>query len=118
MSLVKEVAAELGITEDGATRALGCVFRAVRMTMKADTFNTVRAAFPEVEDWLRAAPVAGGRTAEMLAIVGPEALERSLAELGLTGDQAKKLYAVAGRAIAAELGAAAEDVKQKLPMLA
>lgn len=117
MSLIEQVQAELGIGADGAARAVGTVFRAVRMTMKDERFNAVRDAFPQVEEWLKAAPVAGGRTAEMLAIVGPEALERSLKDLGLDAAQATRLFALVGSALAAAVPDVASDVKANLPML-
>lgn len=117
MSLTDEVRQTLNLGETGAVRAVGAVFRAVRMSMHADQFNHVREAFPQVEEWLQAAPVAGGRTAEMLAIVGPEALGRSLRDLGLDETQATQLYQLVGRALAQAVPEIAARVKKELPLL-
>lgn len=115
--LEREAKDALGVGDDAALRALGTVFRAVRMTMNTQEFQVIQDALPEVETWLKAAPIGGGRTAEMLAIVGPEALATSLRELGLKDAQAEKLYRLVGSRLSDVAPEAAARVSQKLPAL-
>lgn len=117
MDLHGEVKQTLGIGDGGATRALGVVFRAVRMTMNAEQFQTIQEALPDVEVWLKAAPIGGGRTAEMLAIVGPEALGAGLKELGLRDGQVEQVCKLVGNRLAESVPDVAAQIAKKLPAL-
>lgn len=117
VDLFDQVKSGLGVSDTAARRALGTVFRAVRMTVNANEFNAVHEMLPQVDDWLRDAPVGGGRTAEMLAVVGPEGLEQSLTETGLAAQQIEKLYGIVGRKLAELEPALGSKIAEQLPML-
>ena len=117
MDLPGEVKQTLGIDDATAIRAVGTVFRAVRMTLNAQQFRAVYEAFPHLETWLKTVPIGGGRTAEMLAIVGPEALDGGLKELGLDDAQIHTLCRLVGRRIEGASPDTAKRVAEKLPAL-
>lgn len=78
MDLVALVTDKLGVERPQAEAGLGAVFFAIRMAMDAAAFETVKAALPDVLQWMAAGPK-GGRTGEMLSFVGPQALQKRLA---------------------------------------
>lgn len=96
MELVDEVAQGLGCPPEKAQAALGAIFTSVRMSMDAKTFGEVREKFPKVESWMGRALTGGGRTGEMLALVGPGALQRNLKAAGLEPHEMTKLGLMIG----------------------
>ena len=95
MDLLEQVAQDLGSPEK-AQAALGAVFTSVRMSMDAKSFGTLREKFPKVESWMGRALTGGGRTGEMLALVGPGALQRNLKAAGLTPEEMSKVGLMVG----------------------
>lgn len=63
----------------------------IRMAMDAKSFGEIREKFPKVESWMGRALTGGGRTGEMLALVGPGALQRNLKAAGLEPAEMTKL---------------------------
>jgi hypothetical protein len=66
------------------------------MAMDAKSFGDVREKFPKVESWMGQALTGGGRTGEMLALVGPGALQRNLKAAGLAPEEMAKLGLLMG----------------------
>ena len=96
MELVDEVAEALGCPPEKAQAALGAVFTSVRMSMDAKSFGDIREKYPKVESWMGRALTGGGRTGEMLALVGPGALQRNLKAAGLQPEEMTKLGLMMG----------------------
>ena len=111
MDLPQRVADDLGIAHPQAERALGALFMSVRMAVDPALFSRITAALPDVETWLRDIQPAGGRTGEIVALAGPEALGRQLKMAGFNEQQAQRLGATVGTALGELL---AKDVAQKV----
>jgi hypothetical protein len=90
---------QLQLDERTATKALGAVFTSVRMAVDAAAFGMVASAFPDAGVWMHEAPVAGGRTGEMLALATPATLRRSLKNLGLDDAKIDELGKLTGEAL-------------------
>jgi hypothetical protein len=89
--LVQDVAQLLNCPPEKAQAALGAVLTSVRMSMDAKSFGEIREKHPKVESWMGRALTGGGRTGEMLALVGPGALKRNLKAAGLEESDMIKL---------------------------
>lgn len=99
MDLPQRVADELKIDEAQAQQCLSSLFMSIRMAVDPKTFSQVTAAVPEANSWLSTIQLAGGRTGEVIALAGPEALMRQLASHGLSEPQARRLGATVGAAL-------------------
>jgi len=92
--LVSDVGQLLNCPPEKAQAALGAVLTSVRMSMDAGSFGGIREKYPKVESWMGRALTGGGRTGEMLALVGPGALKRNLKAAGLEEPEMIKLGAM------------------------
>lgn len=118
MDLPQRVADELQIGRPQAERALGPLFMSIRMAVDPSLFSKVAAALPDVEDWLRSIQLGSGRTGEILALAGPEALAQQLKLAGFSDEQAKRLGATVGQALGELLTKdAAKRLVERVPLL-
>lgn len=118
MDLPQRVADELGIARPQAERALSALFMSVRMAVDPAVFSKITAALPEVETWLRDIQLAGGRTGEIIALAGPEALIRQLKTVGFGEQQAQRLGATVGEALDELLAKnVAKKIVERVPLL-
>ena len=119
VDLVQQVAAILGGDDTKARSALGSVFMSVRMTIDAETFSKVSAGFPQLDEWMRGITLASGRTGEIIALAGPEALKRQLRQHGLSDAQMQQVGAAVGTAFKQALPKdASEKILQRVALLA
>ncbi|MCH8350822.1 MAG: hypothetical protein IIB29_11250 [Chloroflexi bacterium] len=91
MDLVGKVMTEMGVEHSIAESGLGTVFTNLRLSLNMDSFNEIRAVVPKVDDWVGNTIIGGGRTGEMLALVGPQAFARNLGGAGFTPEQGEQL---------------------------
>ena len=118
MDLQSSVVAEFGVDEETASTALGALFTSIRMAMDNRTFGSVAVAFPSAAGWMRDAPVATGRTGEMLALATPKTLHRSLVALGFDDEEVDRLGALIGAELKEHLASDLyEPLAKKLPLL-
>lgn len=91
----------------------------VRMTIDPETFSKVSAGFPQTDEWTRGITLASGRTGEIIALAGPEALKRQLRQHGLSDAQIQQVGAAVGTALKQALPRdAAEKIMQRVALLA
>ena len=118
MDLAQRVADDLGLARPQAERALSALFMSVRMAVDPATFSKVTAALPDVETWLRDIQLAGGRTGEIIALAGPEALGRQLKATGFNEQQVQRLGTTVGTALREVLPAdVAKKIVERVPLL-
>jgi hypothetical protein len=118
VDLPQQVADELGIGRPVAAQALSALFMSVRMAVDPKTFAHVSTALPDLDDWLRGIQLAGGRTGEVIALAGPEALGRQLKLAGLNEQQAQRFGQSVGKALAELLPKDVfEKVVARVPLL-
>lgn len=118
MNLPRAVAKELGIDQAQAERGLSAVFLSIRMAVDPPTFGEVTKAFPNASVWLRDIELGGGRTGEILALAGPEALRRQLKAAGFTDKDIQQLGPMVNEALRSALSPAAyEQVVARVPLL-
>ena len=90
----------------------------IRMAVDAATFGKVSEAVPEAELWMRGIPLTSGRTGEIVALAGPEALRRHLKKAGLTEEQIEKAGTTVGDALRQLLSKdAAEKITNRITLL-
>ena len=118
MDLIERVVTELGVSEDRAVQGVGGLFVAIRMAVDAKSFTKLTAAFPDAGRWMQHAPFKSGRTGEMLAIVTPGAVQRTMRIAGFTDEQIPHLGGIVGRAIQDHLdGETYGRLAETLPIL-
>ncbi len=118
MDLAQIVATECDLDQDQAQKGLGTLFTAVRMAINANEHQTLKEAFPQVDEWLSHGMMGGGRTGEMLALIGPEALEKNLRRAGLDDTNIPKFAKIVGRALNESVPEIATKIASRLPLLA
>jgi hypothetical protein len=111
VDLVQQVAAIVGGDGDKARSVLGSVFTSVRMAIDTPTFAKLGPAFPQLNEWMRGIQLAQGRTGEIIALAGPEALKRQLGQHGLSETQMQQVGAAVGAALRQALP---NDVSEKI----
>lgn len=100
VDLTQYITRELGVTEGQAKQGAGLFFFAVRMGISADQYTRLKDAFPGLADLVKGAMlVGGGRTGEMLSLIGPEALEQNLKGVGFNDEDIPKLGAIMSEAV-------------------
>lgn len=118
VDLPQRVADDLSIARPQAERALSAIFMSVRMAVDPALFARITAALPDVETWLRGIQLGGGRTGEIVALAGPEALGRQLKLAGFNEHQAQRLGATVGKALGELLPTdVAATVRSQVPLL-
>ena len=120
MDLVQRLTSETGVDTDIAERALGSIFMTIRLAVNAEQYGQIKAAFPQVEDWLKkGTDVGGGRTGEMLAILDAESLAERLQSAGLAQAQQQAFATVIGSAVREALSPElAAQITSRVPLLA
>jgi len=119
VDLLQQLAAEPGFDQRKAELALGMAFTAIRLSLDQPAFERIREGVPHVESWMGKALVTGGRTGEMIGLVGPKALERNLASAGLSPTEVTRLGTIVGSAVSALLRPdAVQALATKVPILA
>ena len=96
MDLVKRVCTELGIEKAKAETGLAAVFTSVRTAVDSTAWQEIKKLLPEAQDLIAKTPIGGGRTGELLALVGPGAIDRSLSAASFEDSEATKLIALVG----------------------
>lgn len=118
MDLPQRVTDTLGLARPQAERVLGPLFMSIRMAVDPALFSKVAAALPDVDQWLRGIQLGGGRTGEIVALAGPEALVQQLKLVGLNAEQAKLLGATVGQALGELLARdVAAKIVERVPLL-
>ena len=117
VDLALNVATECGIDQEQAKKGLGTLFTAVRMAINADEHQILKQAFPQVDEWLGHGMMGGGRTGEMLALIGPEALENNLRRAGFEDTDIPTIGSIVGQALNASVPEIATKVGARLPLI-
>ena len=118
MDLLQQISSECGVDEEQAGKALGTLFTAVRMAINVNEHAQLKQAFPSIDDWLGQGTVGIGRTGEMLALIGPEALENNLKSTGVADDNIPKVCSLVGQALVQNVPEIASKVAARLPLIA
>ena len=117
MDLEQLICTECGVDRSQAAKGLGTLLTAVRLAINANEHAQIKKAFPQVDEWLGQAAVGGGRTGEMLALIGPETLEKRLRSAGFQENDIPKICSIVGRALSDSLPEIAAKVSGRLPMI-
>lgn len=118
MDLVAATSTACNIDDNAASKALGAVFTAIRMSVDTMTFSKVVAAFPRCSTWMRETPTATGQTGALLALATPATLKKGLLQQGLDENAVKTLGRVVGQAVATEVSpSVAALIAKKLPLI-
>jgi len=119
MDLVQRLTTDLGVDQRKAELILGMMFTAVRISVDSPTYEKIKQALPHVESWMGKSLVGGGgRTGEMLGLVGPEALQRNLNSTGLSDAQLRQAGSLVASALREALpGEALNTLATKVPLL-
>jgi len=117
VDLAQVVSNECGIDTEQAQLGLGTIFAAIRMAVDANEHQTIKQAFPQVDEWLGQATIGGGRTGEMLALIGPEALENNLRRAGFDDTNISMIFTTVGLALTERVPEIATKVARRLPLL-
>jgi hypothetical protein len=118
VDLPQVVAKEFGIDVAQAERGLSAVFLSIRMAVDPATYAQVSAAFPDADTWMRGMELGGGRSGEILALAGPEALRRQLKHAGFTEKDIQQLGPMTGKALRAGLRPETFDqIVARVPLL-
>ncbi|MBI3982285.1 MAG: hypothetical protein HY337_05195 [Gemmatimonadetes bacterium] len=118
VDLVQQVATIAGVDEEKSRSILGSIFTSVRMAVDAATFSKVTGVFPRLDEWMRGIPLAQGRTGEIIALAGAEALKRQLKQQGLSEQQMQQVGAAVGAAVRQMLPRdACDKIVQRVPLL-
>jgi len=118
VDLAQRVSVECGIDQEQARTGLGTLFTAVRMAINANEHKLLTEAFPDLDGWLEQGMMSGGRTGEMLALIGTEALEKNLRSTGLEDAQIAKLAKIVGGALHQSVPEIGAKVTSRLPLIA
>ncbi len=117
MDLTQRVSTECAIDHERALRGLGTLFTAVRMAINANEHKALKQAFPQVDEWLGHGMMGRGRTGEMLALVGPEALEKNLRRAGFDESNIPKIGKIVGQALNDAVPDIGAKVASRLPLI-
>ena len=118
MSLLEVVTTELALDREKAQAGLGALFTSIRLATDARTFETIKAKIPEIDGWVGRSYSGGGRTGEIMTLMGPQALTRTLTAAGFSADEIAGLGRVVGRSLKDILPAeAVTQLTGKLPLL-
>ena len=118
MDLVQLVCNELGIEKVKAQAGLAVVFTSVRTAMDSTAWQEIAKLVPEAQDMINGTQVGGGRTGELLALVGPGSINRNLSAASFDDSEAMKLIALVGGILQNGLTAAvATQLASRLPDL-
>ncbi|MFQ5704034.1 MAG: hypothetical protein ACE5HT_08435 [Gemmatimonadales bacterium] len=98
MDLVQHVANEFNVDAGQAERGLGWIFTSVRLAIEPEAYRPIKSAFPDSDAWMSRA-MAGGRTGEMLALMGAETLEQNLKSTGFSDAQIPALFTTVREAL-------------------
>ena len=91
MELSQHVAANLEIPESSAERGIGAVLNALQLSLPKETFERIKDALPDAERYMGRALMSAGRTAELMAPVGPAGLVDSLGAAGIKREDMPRL---------------------------
>lgn len=117
MDLSQVVSTECSIDKEQAERGLGTLFTAIRMAINANEHQALKEAFPQIDEWLGHATMGGGRTGEMLALIGPEALEKNLRSAGFADAAIPQVGKIVGQALQQAVPEVAAKVASRLPLI-
>lgn len=119
MDVLERVKNELGIDQGRAERTLGMIFTSIRLSIDQPSFEHIKRGVPHVESWMGKSLVGGGgRTGEMVGLVGPQALERNLSSAGFSAADVQRLAAIVGSVVRELLPKEAVDaLAAKMPII-
>jgi hypothetical protein len=91
MDLIEHACQSFGVDRAKAEKGVGAVLSALRLSLDKDGYEKMRAAVPGADALMGKAVAAGGRTAEMAALVAPSTLLAALAAQGWKKDEVAPL---------------------------
>jgi hypothetical protein len=104
MELAQHVAANLEIPESSAERGIGAVLNALQLSLPKETFELVKTALPDAERYMGRALMSAGRTAEIVAPIGPGGLIAALATAGIKREDMPRLGRIVLEHVRASVG--------------
>ena len=117
MDLVQHVVNEFGVDEAKAEKGLGWIFTSVRLAVEPKAYRPVKDAFPQSDSWMSSA-MKGGRTGEMLALMGAETLEQNLKSTGFSDSDIPSFFVAVSKALREHIPAELFDqIAEKVSVL-
>ncbi len=96
MNLLDRVTTELGVDAKKAEIGLGTLLASVRLTVGPESFDAIKEHLPHAESFMGRALMGGGRTGEIVGLIGAEAVRRNLEAAGYTESEIPRLGALVG----------------------